>query len=558
MSDPDRLNIAQRLTDISQRYPDHVAVIVANRHGESTRRVSFEDFESLTRQLTLGLQQQGLQPGQRIVLMVRPGIEFLALVFALFRAGAIVVLIDPGMGLHPMVDCLEEINPHGFVAISKVQWVRWFYRRRFSHARLNVRVGGWAPACLSYQSLLVPTDGSLKPVATASTDTAAIIFTSGSTGPAKGVEYEHGMFDAQVNLLQDRFQIEAGERDLPAFPLFALFNAAMGVTTVFPDIDPTRPAHVDPRRIIAPIRKQQVTQSFGSPALWKRVGRYCLDNNLQLPSLKRALAAGAPVPPPIIESVRHALEESGGDLFTPYGATEALPISVISGDEVLKDTVASSRLGQGTCVGRLFSQVEATVIEITDDDIPTYDHCQPLSQGEIGEIIVRGPSVTRRYFQRPAATASAKIADGDRFWHRMGDVGFFDESGRLWFCGRKTHRVETRGGTLFSVPCESIFNEHPAVSRSALVGLGPRPQQRPVIIVELENEATPGPSLVEIRAELLELAAGSPLTLSVTTLLFHPSLPVDIRHNVKINREALAEWAMQRISDSRQSGSGDE
>ena len=132
------------------------------------------------------------------------------------------------------------------------------------------------------------------------------------------------------------------------------------------------------------------------------------------------------------------------------------------------------------------------------------------------------------------------------------------ESGRLWFCGRKTHRVETRGGTLFSVPCESIFNEHPAVSRSALVGLGPRPQQRPVIIVELENEATPGPSLVEIRAELLELAAGSPLTLSVTALLFHPSLPVDIRHNVKINREALAEWAMQRISDSRQSGSGDE
>ena len=555
MSKTDRQNISQRLTDIAARYPDQIAAIVANRHGDATRQVSFSELERLSHQLSVGLRQRGLDPGQRIVLMVRPGIEFLALVFALFRAGAIVVLIDPGMGLRRLVECLETIDPDGFVAIPAVQWARWIHRRRFPHARLNVRVGNWAPAKVSYRSLLSAAPGSCSPLATDPTDTAAIIFTSGSTGPAKGVEYEHGMFSAQVDLLQDRFQIEAGERDLPAFPLFALFNAAMGVTSVFPAIDPTQPAHVDPRRIVAPIRKQQVTQSFASPALWSRVGRYCAEKDLQLPSLKRALAAGAPVPPSTIEKVTLALQESGGELFTPYGATEALPISVIGGREVLDDTSAKSLQGSGTCVGQLFTGIKVSVIEITEQDIPTYDLCRPLPQGAVGEIIVRGPSVTRRYYQQPGATASAKITDGDGFWHRMGDVGFLDEEDRLWFCGRKAHRVETPDATLFSVPCESIFNQHPAVSRSALVGLGSRPQQLPVIIIELESSDPPVHSQKLIQTELLDLAAQSPMTRLVSTVLFHPSLPVDIRHNVKINRELLAEWARQRIFDSETPGS---
>jgi len=467
----------------------------------------------------------------------------------LFRAGAVVVLIDPGMGLRRVIACLEQVDPHGFVAIPSVQWARCLYQRRFPHARLNVRVGNWAPATGSYSRLLT-TDprGFLAPHIT-SEDAAAIIFTSGSTGPAKGVEYEHGMFCAQADLLQARFQIQPGERDLPGFPLFALFNVAMGVTTVFPDIDPTRPASVDPRRIVAPIQSQGVTQAFGSPALWERVGRHCQEQRIVLPSLSRVLSAGAPVPPPVVESIRKTLTAQGADIHTPYGATEALPVAVISGREIVEETASRSDAGHGTCVGTLFPEVDVRITEIHDGPIEEFNDLRLLPNGEIGEIVVRGLSVTKSYFRLDDATAAAKVRDGNSTWHRMGDVGYFDDTGRLWFCGRKAHRVETENGTLYSVPCEAIFNQHPDVRRSALVGLGNRPHQKPAIVIECEPSATPAPELLE---ELQQTATKSPLTSSIQLMLFHSGFPVDIRHNVKINREELAAWAAGKLAAEAQ------
>ena len=144
----------------------------------------------------------------------------------------------------------------------------------------------------------------------------------------------------------------------------------------------------------------------------------------------------------------------------------------------------------------------------------------------------------------------AKMQSEDGLWHRMGDLGYLDEEGRLWFLGRKSHRVETPQAMLLPVACESIFNQHPHVARTALVGLGEYGKQRPVLIVEAKAGHTPasGTEKEKMIAELMELGAQHEHTREIQDILFHPSFPVDVRHNAKIQRQELVPWAQKRLS----------
>jgi acyl-CoA synthetase (AMP-forming)/AMP-acid ligase II len=169
-----------------------------------------------------------------------------------------------------------------------------------------------------------------------------------------------------------------------------------------------------------------------------------------------------------------------------------------------------------------------------------------VAVGEIGEIVVKGPQVTREYYNAAGHTALAKMKDGEAVRHRMGDLGYFDEQGRLWFCGRKSQRVRTADGTLFTVPCESVFNTHPEVFRTALVGVGEAGSELPVLCVELEGGVDRAQH-DRIRNELLDLGAGFEHTRGIRTVLFHPAFPVDIRHNAKIGRGQLATWAAPQV-----------
>lgn len=543
-------NIADRLRETAHLSPDQAAVVVPPQRSRAERRVTFAELDREADRIAAGLIRLGVRPGHRLVLMVRPGIEFIALTFGLFRSGATVVLIDPGMGLGRVLRCLAEVEPDGFVAISVVHAVRRLRRRMFPNARFNVCVGrNWFRDAVGLREFGGGFAGDAMPPIVNSTGQAAIIFTSGGTGPPKGVVYEHGMFAAQIDLLRERFDVRPGEVDLPAFPLFALFNAAMRVTTVIPDIDPTRPAKADPRKVLDPIRLYGVTQAFGSPALWNRVGRYCERTGQRIPHLRRALSAGAPVPVHVLRRMTAALAEKGADLHTPYAATEALPVAAIAASEVLAETAEASRRGGGTCVGLPFPGVEIRIIEIVDGPIDCLSDSRELPQGKVGEVIVRSPSATREYFRRPRETRLAKIPDGEGFWHRMGDVGYLDGRGRLWFCGRKAHLVETSHGRMFSVCCEAILNEHPQVYRSALVGVGPAGDKRPVIVIEPEPGSFPRRrrSRERFANELRELAKANPLTERIDTFLFHRSFPVDVRHNIKIDRERLGRWAAKRL-----------
>jgi acyl-coenzyme A synthetase/AMP-(fatty) acid ligase len=380
---------------------------------------------------------------------------------------------------------------------------------------------------------------------TRTTDTAAVLFTSGSTGVAKGAVYSHGIFAAQVEMLRRLYNIEPGEVDLPTFPLFGLFAPALGMTAVIPDMDPTRPASVDPVKIIRAIQHFGVTNLFGSPALIRRVGAYGIRHGVKLPTLRRVISAGAPVPAAAIERFVTMLGP-GVQVHTPYGATEALPVSSIGSDELLNETRTRTGEGGGVCVGKPVEGMRVRIIPISDDPVPLWTDELPLPNGSVGEIAVQGPVVTRSYFNRPESTVLAKITEtsGD-LWHRMGDLGYFDEKGRLWFCGRKSQRVTTHEQTFFTVACEGVFNAHPAVARSALVGVRREGEVQPVLVVE-RDPASKIPD-EELRGELLVLGAARPHTRAISTILFHPSFPVDIRHNAKIFREKLAVWAAERL-----------
>lgn len=554
-----RLNAGALLTPTAQKIPDRIAVAEPIGRGRRAKRdsagrriyrtVTFAELDRTSNAVAAGLKNAGLRKGMKLVLMVRPGIDFITLVYALFKAGAVVVLIDPGMGISKMLGCLAEIDPDGFVALPSVQTIRLFCRKRFPRARLNVTVGrSLFPFGISYEKLK-KTPFTASPVEpTRSDDDAAIIFTSGSTGPAKGVLYSHGTVAAQVAQIAEHLQIEPGGVDLAGFPFFGLYDAAHGTTCVIPDMDPTRPADVNPELYLEAARDWKITQSFASPALWNRVVSYCKKNGRTIPTLKRAISSGAPFPVSLLPDFLNVIAPDG-DVFTPYGATESLPVALIGAREILGETAAKTRLGRGVCVGRKFSRIEWRILPISDGPIPTMGSVVPCAPGEIGELAVAGPQITRRYVTRLEANALSKIADADgKIWHRIGDVGWIDEKDRFWFCGRKAHRVVTSRGTLFSIPTESIFNLHPAVRRSALAGF-PDPENAafriPVIFIEPANPAATGAERTESLRELKKIASESFLMPIQYVVLLHGELPVDVRHNAKINREKLSEQAAE-------------
>jgi acyl-CoA synthetase (AMP-forming)/AMP-acid ligase II len=403
----------------------------------------------------------------------------------------------------------------------------------------------WFWGGLTLDQIRRTTERPFPTAATARQEIAAILFTTGSTGPAKGAIYTHGNFDAQLQQIKTYLNMAADEIDLSTFPLFALFYPALGVTAVIPDMDPTRPARVNPQRIIEAVNNQGITNMFASPALLNRVGGYGKKNGVKLPSLKRVISAGAPVSADNIAQFSAMLSKDA-QIHTPYGATEAVPIVSITSREILAETRHLSEKGYGICVGRPINDIEIRLIKISDKPIDTWSEDLMVAAGEIGEITVKGDLVSREYFNDPQATALAKIMQNGEIRHRMGDLGWQDNKGRIWFCGRKSHRVVTTEGTLFTIPCEAIFNAHADVFRSALVGVGPRYLQKPIICIELHKSGT-HINKKRLTGELLQLAAGSELTRNIRTVLFHRSFPVDIRHNSKIFREKLTVWARQKI-----------
>lgn len=545
-------NIAHAVTTMAAQQPDRAAILFPGPRGadglRSYSQYTFAELDRASDAIAAGLSTVGIGKGTRTVLMVKPSLEFFALTFGLFKAGAVPVMVDPGIGLPALKTCLAEAEPEAFVGIPPAHAARVVLGWARGSLKTLVTVGRrwfWGGHTLAQLRSRGEAMADWQAPVTLASDMAAILFTSGSTGTPKGVIYQHATFLAQVALIRDMYAIEPGEIDLPTFPLFALFDPALGMTTVIPHMDFTKPAKIDPREVFEPVERFGVTNMFGSPALLNTVGRAGEAQGVKLPTLRRVISAGAPVPAVVMERFVRMLPDDA-NIHTPYGATESLPVCSISSTEVLGDTRAATDAGEGVCVGRPIDAAQVEILRISDDAIPTYDPALRVGDGEVGEICVRGPMVTHAYYRRDDATAKAKMRDGDAIWHRMGDLGRRDADGRIWFCGRKAHRVVVGEQTLFTVPCEAVFNTHPAVFRSALVGVVRDGVTRPVLCVELEPDHA-RTNRDALTTALLALGASRPHTAGIRDVLYHPAFPVDIRHNAKIGREKLAVWADKEL-----------
>ncbi|MDW8242587.1 MAG: fatty acid CoA ligase family protein [Thermogemmata sp.] len=571
-----RLNVAYHLVRQASEQPERPALYVPLRsvrpHRSTPHRlVSYAQLNALSDALAHGLEAAGIERGMRTALFIPPSVDLYAVVFALFKLAAVPVFIDPAMGLRGLRHCLQQAAPSAFIGVARAHLARWLLGWAKDTLRIRIQVGRphwFGEYALDSLYQLGQSRGAYPIPDVAAHDTAAILFTSGSTGPAKGAVYTHGIFAAQIEMLRTAFAIRPGEIDYGTFPLFALFGPALGMSCVIPDMDTSRPARLKPEKVLAQMRQLAVTSMFGSPAVLRVLGEWYQQQHgyprsavaslrpseVQttsetaiplLPTVRRVITAGAPASP--LQLARFArLLSPQAEIFTPYGATEALPVANIGSGEILAETQHLTAQGRGVCIGRPLPGIRVHVIPITDEAIPYWRDDLELPVGTIGELVVRGPIVTPRYYNQPQATAAAKILDQHtgEVLHRMGDVGYWDEQGRLWYCGRKSQRVVTLQGTLFTEMVEPVFHGLAGVRRTALVGVKRGTVTYPVLCVEWDRRE-PWPAVL---ARLLSRnAALSPPGAIAAFLPYPKDFPVDRRHNAKIARELLACWAQRRL-----------
>ena len=551
-------NICQHLNTAAQTMPTELAVAV--QHAKQGRFDYQEiDFISLHQQsdmIAKGLLQFGITRGMKAVLMVTPSLEFFSLTFALFKAGIIPILVDPGMGINNLKQCFEESRPDVFIGIPKAHIARRILGWGKGSVKHLINVGGsglqrWLANAISLETIIEIGRNQAQPLKIAlleRDEMAAILFTSGSTGTPKGVVYSHGMFEAQISALKHDYGITPGERDLATFPLFSLFGPALGMASIVPDMDASKPISANPANLFAAIDQYQCSNMFVNPALLERLGQAGEQTQHKLTSVKRVISAGAPATISSIKRFSQMLNPQV-EVLNSYGATESLPISMI-GSHALFATSELTDQGKGICVGKPIQSVSVDIIAVTDAAQPEWAKVNKLSANQIGEIVVSGPMVSQAYYQRQHATDLAKINDGDRVIHRMGDVGYIDDHGLLWMCGRKGHIVDaTRGKQrlkrFYTLPCERVFNTHPQVKRSAIVGVDVNGDMVPVLCVELRKGIVCSTSKI-LYQELMALAQQYPHTEGIGRFLIHPDFPVDVRHNAKIFREKLAIWAQKQ------------
>ncbi|MFP4496779.1 MAG: fatty acid CoA ligase family protein [Vulcanimicrobiota bacterium] len=546
-------NIAAHLPVMAGTNP-HTPAVICPTKTDAYGNYSYVHYtlSQLNRQsdiLASALEKVNIEKGVRTVLMVKPSLDFFALTFALFKVGAVPILIDPGIGVKKLKPSIREAEPEAFIGIPRAQLARILLGWGKETIRTSITVGrkfGWGGYTLDElyemgKDIKEYSMPEIKP-----DDMAAILFTSGSTGPSKGVIYTHRVFNRQIELLKQVYNIQPGEKDFATFPLFALFGPTLGMTAIIPDMDASCPAKSDPEKLFKTIHDFGPTNMFASPALINLLSKYGEKQKLKIESLKRVISAGAPANPESLERFSNLLR-SGIEIFTPYGATEALPVCNIGSKEILEETGKLTRQGKGACVGFPVDGITLKIIRISDDPIEKWSDELELPVNEIGEIVVKGKNVTAGYYNRPDSNRVSKIADMQNggFYHRMGDVGYKDENARVWFCGRKSHRVVTESKTLFTIPTEALFNNHSEVFRTAIVGPVKNKKVYPVLCVEKEKNTKIEDTT--LKNELREIARKNGLEDDIKDILFHRSFPVDVRHNAKIFREELTQWAQAKI-----------
>lgn len=523
------------------------AVMEFDADGAS-RSISFADLDRRTAAVASGLRAIGVAPGDRIALLVPPGIDLTAALYGLWRAGAVAVVVDAGLGLRGMRVALRSAGPKYLIGSAKGLAAARLMATGAeliaageplpAAARRSLRVR-WTLAGIEQRGAA----GQVPPPPFGD-DPAAIAFTSGATGPAKGVLYLHRQLRAQRDALASLYGISSDDRLVAAFGVFALFGAALGIPSAVPAMDLTAPRTLTARALGDAAAGLDATMVFASPAALINVAATAGDvsdrGRAALARVRLLLSTGAPVPAEVLHAVRDGLMPQA-EAHAPYGMTEVLPVA----DVELAEMDAAG-VGNGTCAGRPVPQAEVKIAPLDGDGRAGDDLTD--APAVTGEICVRAGHVKERYDRLWVTEQAASHPTG---WHRTGDVGHFDAEGRLWVEGRLGHVFVTPQGPVTPVGIERRAESVPGVKRAAAVGVGPRGAAQLVVVVEVDEGSTPLADADRRDAVRHALATGLPDAPEVAAVLAVPALPVDIRHNSKIDRVAVSAWATRVLNGER-------
>ncbi len=518
---------------LQERAEDEDLAIAEIADGE-VRRASFAELERRVTEVAAGLLSHRVCPGDRVALLVEPGIDLAAALHAVWRVGGVAVFVDAGLGGRGISSALASAAPRfligGVKALAAATAMRW-PGERISVTELAAPLRRTLRSAASLTGLR---DADVGPLPLpAPDDIAAVAFTSGATGPAKGVRYKHRQVEAQRDALMQLYGIQPSDRLVAAFAPFALYGPLMGIASIVPDMDITAPATLTATKLAEAVSAIDATLVFASPAALRNVvataGEVTLDQRAALHRVRLVLSAGAPVDRSLLRSVRRVLPAAR--IHTPYGMTEVLPVADVSLEEL-----EQLEAGRGVCVGRPVDGVDLAIAPL---DAPGTGGVELVTDPDVtGEVCVRAEHMRDGYDQLWATELAASSPPG---WHRTGDVGHLDAHGRLWIEGRLAHVVTTAAGPVTPVPIEQTINAQDEVMRSAVVGVGPSGAQVVAVVVEPAM-----PVRVSGLADLdLADAIRGETEVDVAAVLVVPELPVDIRHNSKIDRIALASWASE-------------
>ncbi|GEK79048.1 alpha/beta fold hydrolase [Agrococcus baldri] len=551
---------------------DATAVIDMATRGRAPRRVSWRQLDARVRDIAAGLTRMGVRRGDRVSLLVPPGPTLTAVLYACLRIGAVVVVADAGLGVKGLTRAVRGSWPDvviggrpGLAAARALGWpgIRISAERlpRAAELALGVSCSIRDVADLGAGAELPPEPGP--------GDDAAILFTSGSTGPAKGVVYTHGQLAALRDVLGEHLGIAPDTGLVTGFAPFALLGPALGTLSATPDMDVSAPRTLTATAVAAAVTASGAGIVFLSPAAILNVvdtaDALTHDDRAALARVHTFLSTGAPIGAPMLRAVARLMPNATP--HTPYGMTECLLVADITLEGV---TAAAAAPDTGVCVGTPIGQNRVLVSALDADGRAT--GAPSDEPGVLGEIVIsaphlkshydrlhltdvaatrgtprgRGPGRTPALGSRQRPERASALSSTAR-WHRTGDIGHLDRAGRLWIEGRIQHVIVAASGPLAPVGPEQQVESADAVRRAAVVGVGPHGLRQAVAVVE----AIPAARRPGLADPALTAAVRATTELPLAAVLVVPQLPTDVRHNSKIDRSRLSDWAERTLAGEK-------
>lgn len=518
------MNVIEIFGESARRHPGRPA-IVDGRAGHE-RTTSFAELDRESRQIAALLIKEGLRPGDGVVVSVPMSAELYAIVAALLRIAMVPVFVEPSAWRQTLDRVVEAMPVRGFIGVPAACAMRLLVPALSRVPRVFV-AGAFFPGAVALGAArgLVPSQ-HLEPVAP---DRPGIVtFTSGSTGRPKGVVRSHGVLAATHRILSAHLELAPGEMHVSLLPIVVLANLGSGVTSLIPDGNLIRPGSIDARRLARQIDAWSPSGIVASPALLERLADDANGRGGRFDSLRRVLAGGAPVFPRVLDKL--AGVAPAACIRALYGATEAEPMAMLDRNEFGAEERRAMHGGQGLLAGRPIHDLRMRILgdRIGRPCGPWTDEqfdAASLADGRVGEIVVSGEHVVVDYLAGEDSR-ELTIRVGPESWHRTGDAGCLDASGRLWLHGSSRARVEVDGGFRYPLAVDAALSDDAALVRSTLACH----DGKVLLVVQPRGD---------LGATVLGSLASRVAWSGADEVVVIRRMPLDRRHNAKIDHPQL-------------------